>query len=104
LSRTGSTYRVHVEGREIAATLRGKLKHKDDDRVVVGDVVLMDLESPDSGAITGITERRTVLERRAAGQGASRAPPIARNVGHGPALSTRCWSSPRPGTTNPRRA
>jgi len=80
LSRAGSTYRVHVEGREIVATLRGKLKHKDDDRVVVGDVVELDLESPDSGAITGIRERRTVLERRAAGQGASRAQPIAANV------------------------
>ncbi|HYK10930.1 MAG TPA: ribosome small subunit-dependent GTPase A [Gemmatimonadales bacterium] len=80
LSRAGSTYRVHVEGREITAILRGKLKHKDDDRVVVGDVVEMDLESPDSGAITGIRERRSVLERRAAGQGAGRAQPIAANV------------------------
>jgi len=80
LARAGSTYRVHVDGREITATLRGKLKHKDDDRVVVGDVVELDLESPDSGAITGITPRKSVLERRAAGQGASRAQPIAANV------------------------
>ena len=80
LARAGSTYRVHVEGREIVATLRGKLKHKDDDRVVVGDVVEMDMESGDSGAITGIKERRSVLQRRAAGQGAGRSQPIAANV------------------------
>ena len=80
LARSGSTYRVHVEGREIVATLRGKLKHKDDDRVVVGDVVEMDMESDDSGAITGIKERRSVLQRRAAGQGAGRSQPIAANV------------------------
>jgi ribosome biogenesis GTPase len=80
LSRSGSTYRVHVEGREVTATLRGKLKHQDDDRVVVGDVVELDLEAPDTGAITGIQERRSVLARRAAGQGATRAQPIAANV------------------------
>ena len=80
LARAGSTYRVHVEGREITATLRGKLKHRDDDRVVVGDVVELDLESPDSGAITAIRERRSVLARRAAGEGAGRAQPIAANV------------------------
>ena len=80
LARAGSTYRVHVEGREIVATLRGKLKHRDDDRVVVGDIVEMEMETPESGAITGIRERRTVLARRAAGQGAGRAQPIAANV------------------------
>ena len=80
LARSGSTYRVHTEGREIAATLRGKLKHQDDVRVVVGDVVEMDMESGDSGAITGIKERRSVLQRRAVGQGAGRSQPIAANV------------------------
>ena len=80
LSRSGSTYRVHVDGRELTATLRGKLKHQDDDRVVAGDVVELDLESPEAGAITAIRERRSVLARRAAGTGASRAQPIAANV------------------------
>jgi ribosome biogenesis GTPase len=82
LARTGSTYRVHAEGREIVATLRGKLKHQDGTRVVVGDMVDLDLDpdSRDSGAITGIRERKSVLERRAAGQGAGRAQPIAANV------------------------
>src|SRR3977135_580048 len=38
LVRTGSAYRVHTEGGEVVATLRGKLKHRDDDRVVAGGV------------------------------------------------------------------
>ena len=80
LSRSGSTYRVHVDGRELTATLRGKLKHQDDDRVVAGDVVELDLESQEAGAITAIRERRSVLARRAAGTGATRAQPIAANV------------------------
>ena len=80
LARSGATFRVHVEGREITATLRGKLKHKDDDRVVVGDVVELDLDGEGNGAITAIRERRSVLARRAAGAGAGRAQPIAANV------------------------
>ena len=80
LSRSGSTYRVHVDGRELTATLRGKLKLRDDDRVVAGDVVELDLESQDAGAITAIRDRRSVLARRAVGTGASRAQPIAANV------------------------
>ncbi|HWZ27874.1 MAG TPA: ribosome small subunit-dependent GTPase A [Gemmatimonadales bacterium] len=80
LARAGATFRVHVEGREITATLRGKLKHKDDDRVVVGDIVELDLDGEGNGAITTIQERRSVLARRAAGAGAGRAQPIAANV------------------------
>ena len=34
LARTGGTFRVHTAAGEIEAVLRGKLKHKDDDRVV----------------------------------------------------------------------
>lgn len=80
LARAGSQFRVHVDGREVTATLRGKLKHRDDDRVVVGDVVELDLETPGTGAITGIRERKSVLARRAAGTGGVRAQPIAANV------------------------
>ena len=39
LVREGGVYRVHTEAGEVVATLRGKLKHRDDDRVVPGDVV-----------------------------------------------------------------
>ncbi len=39
LGRRGGTFRVYTEGAEVTASLRGKLKFKDDDRVVAGDVV-----------------------------------------------------------------
>ena len=80
LVREGGVYRVHTDAGEITATLRGKLKHRDDDRVVPGDVVELD----DQGTITGIKPRRSVLARRAAqggaGGGARRSQPVAANV------------------------
>jgi ribosome biogenesis GTPase len=78
LVRTAGGYRVHTDEGEITATLRGKLKHKDDDRVVPGDVVTLD-----GTAITEIRPRRTVLARRAVqgrGGGPRRAQPVAANV------------------------
>ena len=79
LVRAGGVYRVHTDAGEITATLRGKLKHKDDDRVVPGDVVVLD-----GATITEIRPRRSVLARRAAqggsGGGARRAQPVAANV------------------------
>ena len=73
IARTGGTFRVHVEGRELPAALSGKLKHANEDRVVVGDVVDLTL-SPDG--------RRSALVRRAGtgGSGSRRAQPIAANV------------------------
>jgi len=47
LARTGSTYRVDTDRGEVTATLRGRLKHQDGDRVVAGDVV--DLDVPTGG-------------------------------------------------------
>jgi ribosome biogenesis GTPase len=80
LVREGGVYRVHTDAGEVTATLRGKLKHRDDDRVVPGDVVELDAE----GTITGIRPRRSVLARRAAqggsGGGARRSQPVAANV------------------------
>src|SRR5438034_7174272 len=79
LARTGGGYRVHTEAGEITATLRGKLKHKDDDRVVPGDVVVLE-----GTTIAEIRPRRSVLARRAAqgssGAGPRRAQPVAANV------------------------
>ncbi len=34
IARTGGTFRVHVDGRELPAVLSGKLKHANDDRVI----------------------------------------------------------------------
>ncbi|MGH7531173.1 MAG: ribosome small subunit-dependent GTPase A [Gemmatimonadales bacterium] len=91
LVRTGNVYRVHAETREIGATLAGRLKHLDADRIVPGDVVTLEIRGSDGtegcAVITGLRPRRSVLARReAAGggskgrSGATRAQPIAANV------------------------
>ncbi len=67
LQRSGSTYRVATEAGEIVAALRGKLKHEDKRRVVVGDQVLLE-----AGGITGTEPRRNVLERRSVNGRSSR--------------------------------
>jgi ribosome biogenesis GTPase len=80
LGRTGGTFRVYTDGGEITASLRGKLKFKDDDRVVAGDVVELELHEGSDATIAGILPRRSVLARRAAGGGARRSQPVAANV------------------------
>ena len=80
LARTGSTYRVHTDTGEVTAVLRGKLKHRDDDRVVAGDVVELELQSDGRATISGVRHRKSVLARRAAGERGPRAQPIAANV------------------------
>src|SRR6266702_370638 len=81
LVREGSTYRVRTDAGELAAVLRGKLKFKDDDRVVAGDMVELELTGEGTAAITGIRPRKSLLARRAAGErGPGRAQPIAANV------------------------
>ena len=80
LERTGGTLRLHTPGGEITAALRGKLKHRDDDRVVAGDVVEFELRGDGTGAISAVYPRRSVLVRRAAGERSPRSQPIAANV------------------------
>jgi len=80
LGRTGSTYRVHTGAGEVTAVLRGKLKHRDDDRVVAGDVVDLELHADGRATISGVRRRKSVLARRAAGERSPRAQPIAANV------------------------
>ncbi len=83
LVRTAGGYRVHTDAGEMTVTLRGRLKYRDDDRVVPGDVVTLD-----GTTITEIRPRRSVLKRRAAqgggaaggAGGARRFQPIAANV------------------------
>ena len=78
LTRAGGGYRVHTDAGEITATLRGKLKRKDDDRVVPGDVVVLE-----GTTIAEIRPRRSVLARRmvqGGGGGVRRAQPVAANV------------------------
>src|SRR3989449_7889240 len=59
LVRTGSAYRVHTEGGEVVAVLRGKLKHRDDDRVVAGDVVELELQADRHATISAVRPRRS---------------------------------------------
>lgn len=82
LARTGASYRVHTEQGEVTATLRGRLKHKDDDRVVAGDVVDLEVRADRTATISRVRPRRSVLARRvAAGDRVGRrAQPIAANV------------------------
>ena len=80
LTRTGSTYRIHTQAGEVTAVLRGKLKHRDDDRIVAGDVVELERHAGGHATISGVRPRRSVLVRRAAGDRSPRAQPIAANV------------------------
>jgi ribosome biogenesis GTPase / thiamine phosphate phosphatase len=80
LARTGATYRVHTGAGAVTAVLRGKLKHRDDDRVVAGDVVELELHADGHATIAGVRRRASVLARRAAGERGPRAQPIAANV------------------------
>ena len=81
LVRSAGGYRVHTDAGEITATLRGKLKYQDSDRVVPGDVVVLE-----GSTIAEIRPRRSVLARRAAGGGSTggggprRAQPVAANI------------------------
>lgn len=79
LGRTGATLRVRVGEREIQAVLGGRMKHRDDERVVAGDVVELELHASGAATITGVRARRSVLTRREAGA-ARRSQPIAANV------------------------
>jgi ribosome biogenesis GTPase len=80
LARVGSTYRVHTDDGEVTAVLRGKLKHRDDDRVVAGDVVELELHSGGRATISTVRRRKSVLVRRAASERSPRGQPIAANV------------------------
>lgn len=82
LGRLGEHYRVQTAaGEAVAAVLRGRVKRLDDDRVVPGDVVDLELHAAGPATIGGVRPRRSVLARRAAGgERARRAQPIAANV------------------------
>ena len=79
LARAGSTFRVSTESGEVTGVLRGKVKREDRDRIVVGDVVLLDrADAHGVAAITGAEPRRNVLERRSPTGRSSR--PVAANL------------------------
>jgi len=71
---------VHADRGEVTAVLRGRLKRRDDDRVVAGDVVELELQPDGPATISAVRPRRSVLARRAAGERSPRAQPLAANV------------------------
>lgn len=75
LARVAGAYRVHTDDGEITVTLRGKLKHQDADRVVPGDVVVLE-----GTTIAEVQPRKSVLARREPGTGPRRLQPVAANV------------------------
>src|SRR5439155_25353410 len=77
LARIGSTYRVHTGAVEVTAVLRGKLKHRDDDRVVAGDVVGLERHADGRAPISAVRPRRGGRARRAPGGGSPRGEPNA---------------------------
>jgi len=78
LERDGSVYRVATSAGEVPAVLRGKAK-RDTAKVVVGDVVHLELEpGGDLYGIVRIDERRTLLERRVPEGRGTR--PVAANI------------------------
>ncbi|HEU4828892.1 MAG TPA: ribosome small subunit-dependent GTPase A [Gemmatimonadales bacterium] len=78
LERDGAVYRVATEEGERRAVLRGRTK-RDTPKVVVGDDVSLE---PEPGGelygITGVAERRTLLERRVPEGRGTR--PVAANI------------------------
>ena len=82
LMRSGARYRVRTEQGEVSAVLRGRVRWADDDRVVPGDVVDVEIHTDGPAAIAGVHPRRSVLARRAVTgeRTGRRAQPIAANV------------------------
>jgi ribosome biogenesis GTPase len=68
MSQTGGRYRVFSGGDLLTASLRGRVKHGDDDRILVGDRVRVEVHGDGSVTIEGVERRRSVLRRRSPGK------------------------------------
>lgn len=68
LGAAGGRYRVYLDGEEIRATLRGRMK-QGDERVLVGDRVAVAIQADGSATIEDVEERRSVFQRRRPGGG-----------------------------------
>lgn len=66
LSGTGGRYRVLAGDDVLVASLRGRMKQTDD-RVVVGDCVMVRTHAHGGATIEAVRERRSVLRRRSPG-------------------------------------
>ncbi|MBI3082464.1 MAG: GTPase RsgA [Gemmatimonadetes bacterium] len=68
MSRAGGTYRVYRDGEVLAASLRGRVKHGAEERVLVGDRVTLGLHRDGSVTIEGVEDRKSLLRRRSPGK------------------------------------
>lgn len=68
LSRVGGTYRVQSGERILDASLRGRMKHGDGDRILVGDAVRVCLHDDGHATVEEILPRHSVLRRRMPGK------------------------------------
>jgi ribosome biogenesis GTPase len=79
LSRIGGRYRVWLDGRPTDAVLRGRMKHRRTEHVLVGDRVRLDPHGDEAATIEEVLPRRTLLQRRSPGR-ARGVRPVAANV------------------------
>ena len=68
LSGVGGDYRIFYENDVIVASLRGRLKRTGRDRVLVGDIVTVEVHQDGSATIEDVAERRSLLQRRTPGK------------------------------------
>lgn len=68
LSRAGGRYRVISGDDVLTASLRGRVKHGEDERVLVGDRVKLRAQEDGSVTIEGLEQRGSVLRRRRPGK------------------------------------
>lgn len=68
MSRAGGRYRVFCGGDVLTASLRGRVKHRDEERILVGDRVHLSVHREGAVTIEGVEPRRSVLNRRSPGK------------------------------------
>jgi ribosome biogenesis GTPase len=68
LSKVGGGYQVRAEGDVLTASLRGRVKHRDSPKVLVGDRVDLDVSSDGTVTIERVLPRTSVLRRRTPGR------------------------------------
>ena len=68
LARAGGRYRVFSDGELLAASLRGRMKQGQEERVLVGDRVRLAVHPDGSATIEGVDPRASLLRRRTPGK------------------------------------
>jgi ribosome biogenesis GTPase len=68
LSRVGGRYRVQCDGEVVVASLRGRVKVRSEEKVLVGDRVSLLVKNGDGATIEQVLPRRSVLQRRSPGR------------------------------------